>query len=449
MKQRRKIICVLSVWATLTTVALAQTPEATDQPRSTGLNAGGQGQASVQNGGRLPAWLKLGGELRGRAEFGKAFDSVANTPSYLSRLRLTVSAEPMPWVRIVFQGQDARAFRVGADENREDQQNTFDVRQAYVDFGSAEEGWRLRVGRQELAFGDERLVGADSYWDCFGQGFDAVRLSFAATKFRIDTFAGFRVHPARRRLDPFDTSNRITGLSAQFKAMGDSVLEPYFLWKRGEDTFDLAQNPGHRDVLTSGIRSQRALPLGMDYNIEMALQSGHVVADRIAAWAGHWELGWKPLAKEFGLRLGLEYNFASGDKSPSDREHGTFDDLYPAGFSKFGTVDPIAWRNIQYPAIVAEVPITMRWTVYAGYRRYWLANIHDGLYPGGDQYLVRNPAATSSEVGSQALVSVAYARSEHWRLFAGYGYLFPGAFLSQSGYPTALRMAYVLSSFAF
>ena len=85
-------------------------------------------------------------------------------------------------------------------------------------------GGNCALGRQELAVGDERLVGADNYWDCFGQAFDAVRLGYSGTRFRADAFAGFLVQPARRRLDPFDAASRISGFTIQFKTRGAGVL---------------------------------------------------------------------------------------------------------------------------------------------------------------------------------------------------------------------------------
>ena len=119
------------------------------------------------------------------------------------------------------------------------------------------------------------------------------------------------------------------------------------------------------------------------------------------------------LGPDFGPRLGIEYNFASGDRNPADRSYGTYDDLYPAGFNRYGMADPIAWRNIRYPAAGIELPITRRWAAYAGYRFFQLASVHDGLYPGGDQYLIRNTNATSADVGSHVLLSAAYTHSSH------------------------------------
>jgi hypothetical protein len=39
--------------------------------------------------------------------------------------------------------------------------------------------------------------------------------------------------------------------------------------------------------------------------------------------------------------------------------------------------------------------------------------------------------------------------SERWRVYAGYGHLFPGSYLRQSGCSSALRTVYLLSSFTF
>jgi hypothetical protein len=417
------------------------------QERSPDPAGSGENKPGIRN--LAPAWLKLGVELRGRAESGNTFDETARTPLYLNRVRLNVAVQPGHWVRFFIQGQDARVFGPGAGRERAYLQDTIDVRQAYLDLGHAEGGWLLRAGRQELAFGDERLMGADDYWDCFGQSFDAVRLGFARGGIRVDAFTGFRVQAAHGRLDPFDENSRISGLAVHLTTSGEGALEPYVLWKRGGVTRDLSGGPGHRDVLTEGVRAQGALPHSLEYNVEMGLQRGHVVNEEISAWAGHWEVGWKPLGLDSGLRLGIEYNYASGDEDAHDGKHGTFDDLYPAGFNKCGIADPIAWRNIRYPGIGAEVPVAKAWTIYATYRRYWLANIHDGLYPGGDEYLVRNPAARGSEVGAYALASVAYTRSEHWRFYAGYGRLAPGEYLRESGYQAPLRTAYVQSSFTF
>lgn len=218
------------------------------------------------------------------------------------------------------------------------------------------------------------------------------------------------------------------------------MFEPYTLWKR---------RPGLRDVATMGVRAAGRAPRKLDYNVEMAAQRGRVAGDRISAWAGHWELTSMPLGGESGPRLSFEYNFASGDANPGDGRHETFDDLYPAGYNRYGICDPFAWRNIRYPGVGVEWPLGKRWTLSGGYRNYWIADMRDGLYAGGDDYLFRNASATGTRIGSQAFFSAAYERSERWRVQAGYGQLFKGEYLRESEYERASQTVYVLTSFTF
>jgi hypothetical protein len=382
-------------------------------------------------------------------EAGTAFDSDSMNPFYMNRFRLNVTVQPKRWFRFKVETQDARAFSLSASQDLAEARNPFDMQQAYAEFGNGEAGWLVRAGRQELAIGDERLVGADGDWDCLGQVFDAVRVGYSRGRITATGFAGFRVQPTDTGINRYDRTSRIAGVSVQIKTWNEGILEPYTMWKRGEDTLDLMGNPGHRDVVAPGIRAQGGLPRDLDYDVEMAMERGHVVADRVFGWAGHWALGWKPFGKDSRVRLEAEYNFASGDNDPCDGRHGTFDDMYPAGYNEFGTQDPFAWRNVRYPAVVVEVSATKRWTFNAGYRYFSLATTHDGLYLGGDEYLVRNRDATSSYVGSQALVSAMYSRSERWKIGAGYGYLFPGEYLRESGYHSPQKTIYLQTSVSF
>jgi len=371
-----------------------------------------------------------------------------NEGLFLNRLRLNATVEPARWAKLVFQGQDARAFDLHGWMRTRGLRDTLDVRLGYIELGHSEQGWQARFGRQELPVGDERLIGADNYWDPFGQSFDAVRLAWFRTGFRFEAFTGFRVEPAPRPPDPYDTASRISGLCAQWKSgVHEGLVEPYLLWKRGEDSQDLAEHRGHRDTVTPGLRLQGGLPGRLDYRIEMAVQRGHVVDEPISAWAGHWEMGWKLPGSDPGPRVRFEFNFASGDADAQDGRHQTFDDLFPAGFNGYGIADPFAWRNIQYPAAAVEVPLSRRATLYGGFRAYWVATAGDGVYASGDTFLIRNPTATSSHIGDHFFLSVTYFRSVHWRMDAGYGYLLPGGYLRQAGYMAGLQTVYVLSSF--
>jgi hypothetical protein len=394
----------------------------------------------------MPSWLKLSGEVRGRMEAGNAFDSGSMNPFYMNRTRLKMTVQPVRWFRFTAEGQDARAVSLGADQDLSEARNPFHIRQAYAEFGNGETGWLVRAGRQELVMGDERLVGADSDWDSLGQVFDAVRVGYSRGRINATGFMGYRIQPTETAMDRYDRTSRMAGLSVQIKTWNDGILEPYTMWKHGADTLD---QTGNLDVVASGIRAKGGLPRDLEYNVEMAIERGHVAADQMSAWAGHWELGWKPFGEDSRVRLAAEYNFASGDNDPSDGRHGTFDDMYPAGYNKFGMKDPFIWRNVRFPAVGVEVAATKHWTFNAGYRRFSLATAQDGLYTGGEEYMVRNAEARSSYIGSQALVSAMYSPSKRWKVGAGFGYLLPGEYLRESGYRTPQKTAYLLTSFGF
>ena len=401
----------------------------------------------------LPSWLKLGAEFRARVELTRHvdFEPRSQDTYYLSRLRFEVGVQPSSWLRLHLQGQDASAPAFNDRSALEGIANALDVRQAYAEFGGGETGpWALRAGRQELSFGDERLVGADNYWDALGQTFDALRLTYAKPSFRLDWFGAFLLPPRHGRLDRAATGNQLYGFYSSFaNGPGGAVVEPYFLWKSSRRLLDEAGRSGHHDVYTWGVRAEGDLPRRFDYNVELALQRGHVLRDSIAAWAGHWEIGYKLREPEDAPRVALEYNFGSGDGDPEDGHRRTFDELYPAGYNGFGMSDPFAWMNSHNLSGYAEWKVSRRWQLSLGYRGFWLATLRDGLYLDPETWLARDPGAPSSHVGNQVSFLATHEFSKRWQLHFGYARFFPGSYLKHSSYDGALSTPFVMWNYRF
>lgn len=225
------------------------------------------------------------------------------------------------------------------------------------------------------------------------------------------------------------------------------MIEPYFLWKNDRNASDGLGQPGDNDVFTYGARLAGHLPARADYNVEMALQGGHRAAQSIRAWAGHWELGLRPLQAAVAPRLGIEYNYATGDSHPADGRHTTFDDLYPAGYNKYGMADPFAWRNLRNISGSADWVLSKRWRIGLGYRSFWLAAIQDGLYLKGDLFLTRNALATSDNAGSQASVMTTCELSGSWQLSAGLARFFPGPYLTGSAFRGRFSTPYLVANY--
>ena len=438
------LFCAAAVWAIAGWITAAAVEGAAD----VAVNPGSPEPAEFAKRG--PPWLKWDAEFRGRVELPSAVDFTAghNHQFYLHRVRASAEIDASKWLRLRVQGQDARAIGFTHSDGLSPDVHYLDFRQAYVDLGPRTGAWGVTVGRQEVALGDERLVGTDNYWDPLGQTFDAVRIRYQQERWRLTGFSAF-VAPGNQRISVTSLENRLDGLYLSFDVQKERgvVLEPYLFHNHRRRVSEVGAEQPESDVFTYGARSAGNLPGRLDYNIETALQGRRKYEKPVRAWAGHWEMGVRPLGGESGPRFGVEYNVASGDRNPRDGRHTTFDDLYPAGYNKFGMADPFAWRNVRYGSTGIDWSFHRRWRVSAGYRDFWLDSAKDGLYVKGDNCLTRNPSASSGHVGSQASLLVAWEFSKRWQFYGGYARFFPGQYLADSSHEGHFSSPYFMLNF--
>jgi hypothetical protein len=380
---------------------------------------------------QLPFWLRFSGEERLRPEGaeGQNFDSMGDG-YLLNRFRFNMDLLPTNWLSFHFQVQDADAFAKNAPAPPF--QDTWDLRLAYVQVGETEsDGIAIRVGRQELAFGDQRLIGI-SDWTNVARSFDAARLTLREGKFSVDAFAASAVVLQDGQVGDHQAGNTLDGVYGEMRdVVPNSTIQPYFLWHRAP-----LQKMGNgtvaaEDFGTSGVRWAGKLPAGWDYGTEMAWQRGSLGSDGVSAWGGHWGIGYTvPSAKLKHLRYMAEYNFASGDSSSTDKVRGTFDQLYPSGHDKIELADQVGWRNIEHLRTGPEVPLTPKLKVSFKYSDMWLANSHDALYnASGNPIVTRLNGSAGRWVGQEFDGTAVYALTKVSQIGAGYGYLLPGTFL--------------------
>jgi hypothetical protein len=283
---------------------------------------------------QLPKWLRFSGEYRTRFEgvTGAGFKDNSDDAYLLSRLRLNMKIQPTPWLRFNFQGQDARVFWKNQNPAAPPYQNTFDIRMAYVEMGDSEKKtFGLRVGRQELFFGEQRLVGHLN-WTNTARTFDAVRATMRHGNYRLDAFAASVVNPKDGEWDHHAQGNNLHGLYGGIeKLIPNAVIEPYAFWRLAPRQATESKTLGSLDSKTFGVRVAGKLPRSFDYSVEMARQIGALGTDNIQAWAGHWLAGYTFAKSKYKPRVIGEYNYASGDTNPADKQRGTFDQLYPTG----------------------------------------------------------------------------------------------------------------------
>ena len=398
----------------------------------------------------LPPWLRTRGEFRERVEgfANSGFVDERDDVYYLSRVRLTATLTSTT-IGATIQVHDARVGDKSVGPTGSPFKAAFDLRQAVVDIGSAKAPLGARLGRQEIAFGDQRLVG-HANWLNSGRTFDAVRATVRSKAAQIDLFAASVVRILDDELDKSGNGNRFAGAYASTgRLLPRGIIDPYAFYRR--DT-NLRSETGVLDSLqqvTTGARLVGTLPARLDYNVEAAIQRGSLGPDSIRAWAGHWQI--RAALPGAGVpRVTAEYNFASGDADPADGIRGTFDQLYPTAHDKYGLADQVGWRNIHHVRAGFDMTPFKATPISVSYHSYWLAEERDALYAASGAPLARVPAgAASTRVGQEIDVHVTRPLTAQLALAAGYSHLVAGPFLKEATPGKSYSGPFIMATYVF
>lgn len=429
MNVLHRILCagLLGILAAL--AAMAQTNASANA--TPGNSSGSWLTPTEELNAQLPYWLRFHGQERMRAEGadGQGFQAMGDG-YLLNRFRFQMDVLPTTWLTFHFQVQDAEAF--GKNNPAPPYQDTWDLRLAYLEIGDLEKYHAtFRVGRQELNFGDRRLIGW-SDWSNVGRTFDGYRATVRDGKFSVDAFAASVVVVQDGQVGQHTPGNYIDGLYGEMRnVVPHTTIQPYFFWRRAPLQKMGDGKLATEDFGTTGLRWVGSLPARFDILSETALQRGSLGTNAVAAWAEHLVLGYKiPSARLKHTHYTVEYNFASGDANPRDNVHGSFDTLYASGHDKIAFADQVGWKNVQHFRTGPEVKVSKKLQVAFKYSDFWLANAHDALYNSSGNVVVARTNGTAGRwVGQEFDGTTTYTLNKTTEIGGGYGYLLPGTFL--------------------
>jgi len=433
------LICLCVIAGTLNSGAQDTEGSRVDQPKDAESVISPTTTASVAETAtdaqhNVPEWIKFTGTYRGRAEgqIGRKFRRGDNDFFYLSRLRLGVEVKPAPALRFFFQAQDSHAPGMDISPRPSD---SFDLRQAYADFHKGNDAsGGVRVGRQELAFGSERLVGSGD-WGNTGRSFDAVRAYIDRNGMRIDAFAASVVRIRDHAFDnPRLNGNNFYGIYSRFnKLLPASTIEPFVFYRTLQNVKSEDGRNGHAGFFTFGGRVFGQVARNWDYEFEAAVQRGSFASDGIKAWAGHMTAGYTFKNTKFSPRYLAEYNVASGDASSKDGTRQTFDQLFPTNHSKYGTADVVGWRNIHSLRVGSELKLTPKANLNVDYLSHWLARKTDALYSDSGVAIAQvRQGAQARHVGQEINLIFQYKFSKRYTFGLGDAFFKAGRFLKQA-----------------
>lgn len=430
-------------------------------------------QSAGTNPSILNQWLReqspeferwdLGGQFRVRLEDKKHFatpgrgtvdfqDRNGNSDNtyFLFREKFHVGYQA-DWLTVYGEARDSRT---ASDERKpHPETDPLDLHQAFLLLGNAKEfPLTLKIGRQELAYGDERLIGAVD-WSNIGRVFDAAKLRYDNSDFWVDAFVSRVVLPDPGEFNEANDYDFLSGIYASSKTLVPKIeVQTYFLARNVSPESPTAIGVGlpatmtgasARDIYTLGLRV-KSLPGqfgSWDYDAEVAGQLGDFksgAGPRLdhEAFAAHIAGGhtWTNL---FGNpRAGLEYNYATGDSNPSDGKHGTFDNLLPTNHKFYGYMDFVAWQNIHNARVTGSLKPLKDLTLTADYHAFWLADNSDLFYQASGAPRTAGgygiQADAGSYVGSEIDFIATYYVCPEATLQAGYGHFFVGDYVKNS-----------------
>jgi hypothetical protein len=296
--------------------------------------------------------LHFTGEVRVRSELD-AQDGLASDFFTYLRTRVALRADPAPGATVFLQLQDSRVL--GTEGNSVSATtDVFDLHQGYVQL-SGESGGHLlalRAGRQEIALGNERLVGSVN-WSNTGRSFDGVLATLApqargaaAAPWTLTAFGAVVDEHGRR----FGGSTPVSG-SADHSLLGAflttapaaSTADVTLLFDDGMRYRSYAD--AKRVSLDMHVR-RRFAPVRVE--LEGAMQTGtqralladttQSTAQQVRAWLLGARVG-ATVASRGDVTLGVDA--LSGDDTPADETYTAFSTMYATNHPFYGLIDVI------------------------------------------------------------------------------------------------------------
>ena len=224
----------------------------------------------------MPSWLRVRGEFRERIEgFSNANYTEGRDDAYaLTRFRFNVAVTAAKHLAFQANLQDARVADKEVGPTTAPFRGPFDLRTAFADVGDAKVPVALRLGRQEIAFGEQRLIGSLP-WVNTGRSWDAARVILRSSMFQVDVFGASLVRSLPDDFDKSGNGNRLAGAYAtSTKLVPRATVEPYVFWRRDVNLLSELGVPGTLSQTTIGTRIAGQLPARLDYGVEMAMQRG-------------------------------------------------------------------------------------------------------------------------------------------------------------------------------
>lgn len=322
--------------------------------------------------------------------------------------------------------------------------NHLSLHQAFSEFKF--DKWRIRIGRQELIYGNHRILTVREGPNT-RQAFDGLVVKNVFKHGTIDFLAISKAISKRSVFDDEHLKEEMFGFYGNVMFSENIIgLDFYGLNFQSEQRKYIHQ-AGSENRQTFGLRLFSNLKR-INFEIEGAYQSGKFNALTIDAYSAFVDLNVVVVPEKKGV-IGFAANIASGDKDSYDKKLNTYNLLYakPA----FGLAIPIGSTNIisLYPYLkINPIP---KLNVLAQVFFLSRNNVQDGLY-SPLMTMVRPPSETTStmkSLGTFLVLETTYQQSKNISFSFDASYFKSGGSLKATGKGKDLSYLSFKSTFKF
>jgi hypothetical protein len=400
----------------------------------------------------FPKWATVDFQVRAREENQSSDKYISGNDAVyvLTRVWGGLELRPGPHISTYLQFTDAHSLGLPLAYVSSNMRDEFDGRQAFVDLHAGK--FKIIAGRQELRYGDERLVGISNWtntsrtWDGFlGRFGDKNRLDLFSTSVVV-------VHPTS--LDKHGAGLTFHGAVATITTWAPHVVLQPFVFVRALPRVESQQSIwGTETEVTAGAEVSAKFPNGVYFDTIEAPQRGSYSNDSIRADAAYIKAGYSADHIDWKPRLAGEYDYASGNPKVFPSRIATFDQQYPSNHNVFGLTDLFGFENIKQERINLDLapakPVAL--LIQQGWLR--AASPLDNIYSSSGSTTIKAPTGGfhSSDIGREFDASGQYAflGDSNMTMNLGVGHFSPGTLMRENAHGAPLTLAYFGLTYKF
>ena len=375
--------------------------------------------------------LKVNAQVRPRFNFDdKDFNSNTDANSYTElRTRLGVAYSPVADLKGFIQLQDSRLY--GTEASTMANSANIDIHQAYFKIDNFFKlPFYLKVGRMELSYGSQRLIGAVG-WHNVGRSFDGSILSLQTKSIDVD-FITARTNESGNAGDSLDTF--LYSAYGNLKVIKKLNIQPFIIGESTTKT-DFAR---YTVGVYIGCKDKKK---AFQQELDAAYQLGTWDATTdISAFMVAYNLGYTFKSKIKPM-IGAGVDYLSGDDGADADKYKVFNTLFATNHKFYGYMD--YFLNIPKHTLGLGLMDIHAKASILPFNKFKVALAYHIFNANADYTLI--DGSTSTSFGSEMDLTLAYKYNSNVNFVGGFSFFAPGDIFKETKGEDSSMWTYVMA----